>query len=399
MSSFEQMLRQAQSGNYQTTKTTAYPGLAIDKPEFDWRASPLFDENVYTFYRDNWSGGRNYGLNPMTGMWYEKTVGTDPSRPESQWREVGPGGFSMDPNNPGDFFRDLGFSLGGKSGYDLYQNNKLLYQWPGQTQPDPNPSNPYNPEPIDFNNQIEEIKRQYEEQLRKMQEEAARREREAREAAERAAAEREARIGDRRSALEESGFWGLVRDMYGDNQEDLNSYLDSGVFTRRDALEDWTGSQLAPLSDDLQKQYADALTTIQQRSANSGFGDASWMKSLEGALRQQQRALADLYGQSYSPYRLLEILSSSPEFIRGTTFHAPQPVSTYGRGLEGFAALDPTLAELVPGGLDENAMPWISTEYRKKNPWSSLFNSDDEQEGSSISPTQGFLRALLSGRR
>ncbi len=244
---------------------------------------------------------------------------------------------------------------------------------------------------------LAQMKAQYEAQLKAMQEEAAKK------AAEEAAAktaeqERQARIADRTGALTQSGLWDLVNKMYGGNASDLNSYLDTGVFSRRDALADWGAEQLSPLSQDLQKQYAKAISGMQQKSANAGFGDASWTRNVEGALRQQQRALADLYGNAYSADKLYEILSGTPEAIRGVTWSAPQAVSTYGNGFDAFAALDPTLSTLIPGGMDETPQAWLSTDYKSKNPWASIFGTgadEDDRGKQNLKAAQGFLKTVL----
>jgi hypothetical protein len=198
--------------------------------------------------------------------------------------------------------------------------------------------------------------------------------------------------------LQQSGLWDLVNQMYGGNASDLNSYLDTGVFSRRDALADWGAEKLSPLSQDLQKQYAKAISGMQQKSANAGFGDASWMRNVEGALRQQQRGLADLYGTAYSPDKLYEILSGTPEAIRGVNWAAPQSVSSYGNGFDAFAALDPTLSGLIPGGMDETPQAWISTDYKSKNPWSAIFGTgadEDDRGKQNLKAAQGFLKIVL----
>ena len=242
---------------------------------------------------------------------------------------------------------------------------------------------------------LEEMRRQQEEAIRQMQAEQAKREAEAAAAAKAAAEAKAARMTDRKSALEQSGLWNVVEQMYGKNQADIDSYLDTGVFSRRDNLNEWANNNLIPLSQDLQQQYAKGISDIQQKAAASGMGDASWLRAVEGALRQQQRALADNYGSTYDPNKLYSILSGSPEAIRDYSYVAPQKVSDFGKGITGFTMLDPTLSQMVPGGIDETPMPWLKSDYQKKNPWAEIFG--DTSETSMYNPAQGFLKGIMGG--
>jgi len=239
------------------------------------------------------------------------------------------------------------------------------------------------------------MRRQQEEAIRQMQAEQAKREAEAAAAAKAAAEAKQARMTDRKSALEQSGLWNVVEQMYGKNQADIDSYLDTGVFSRRDNLNEWANNNLIPLSQDLQQQYAKGISEIQQKAAAQGMGDASWLRAVEGALRQQQRALADNYGSIYDPNKLYSILSGSPSAIRDFSYTAPQKVSDFGKGLAGFTMLDPTLSQMVPGGIDETPMPWLKSDYQKKNPWAEIFG--DTSETSMYNPAQGFLKGIMGG--
>ena len=261
---------------------------------------------------------------------------------------------------------------------------------------DPDKPDPYTPpQPDPMQQYLEEMRRQQEEAIRQMQAEQAKREAEAAAAAKAAEEAKAARMTDRKGALEQSGLWSVVEQMYGQNQADIDSYLDTGVFSRRDNLNEWANNNLIPLSQDLQKQYAKGISDIQQKAAASGMGDASWLRAVEGALRQQQRALADNYGSTYDPNKLYSILSGSPDAIRDYSYVAPQKVSDFGKGITGFTMLDPTLSQMVPGGIDETPMPWLKSDYQKKNPWAEIFG--DTSETSLYNPAQGFLKGIMGG--
>lgn len=366
-----------------------------------------YDNGLYTFNRNGQRGGTRYGYNPSQNKWYSQVVGVQ----NPVWKEYSDTNNYLDKNTGMLNFIDGGYYLKDGSLWRTKQapgqaSDTLLYEWK-QPKPKPDPYVPPKPDPYvpptpdpnayeEYLKQLEAMKAQYEAQLKAMQDASAARQAEA--DAAKAAAEKQRRIADRTGALQQSGLWDLVNQMYGGNTDDLNSYLDTGVFSRRDALADWGAEKLSPLSQDLQKQYAKAISGMQQKSANAGFGDASWMRNVEGALRQQQRALADLYGTAYSPDKLYEILSGTPEAIRGVNWSAPQSVSSYGNGFDAFAALDPTLSALIPGGMDETPQAWISTDYKSKNPWSAIFGTgadEDDREKQNLKAAQGFLKTVL----
>ncbi len=278
-------------------------------------------------------------------------------------------------------------------GFDTYLNylktGKLSYTPTTPTDPetptDPVvPTNPTDPAIDELRKIIEELKKQIADNQASVEAEKKRIE-----------AEKQARIANRTQALQEAGLWDLVRQLYGDNTSDLNAYLDTGVFSRQTGLEDWASQNLTRLSESLNKQYADAMKQLQQKAAAAGFGDASWIKGAETALRGQQRGLADVYGSAYDAAALASLLGMDPAYIRGKPWVAPQSITDYGQGFDAFAALDPTLSRLIPGGIDERETPWITTEYKKRDPWSAIFNREDEENRLS-----GFIRELLhSGRR
>ena len=92
------------------------------------------------------------------------------------------------------------------------------------------------------------------------------------------------------------------------------------------------------------------------------------------------------------------IFSGTPEAIRGVNWAAPQSVSSYGNGFDAFAALDPTLSGLIPGGMDETPQAWISTDYKSKNPWSAIFGTgadEDDRGKQNLKAAQGFLKTVL----
>ena len=233
-----------------------------------------------------------------------------------------------------------------------------------------------------YDAQINSLKSQYEQNLKS-----------ARETEQQLAAEKAARIASRRDALEKSGLWNIVKEAYADSGDDLNSYLDTGAFSRNDYLTQLAQNSLTGLNEDLGKQYGDAMSMLQRQFANSGFGDTSWMKALEGALRQQKNNLTDVYGKAYDPNSLATLLSSSPEYISGTSWSAPKSVSDLGGGLYGFAALNPTLAKLIPGGIDEAPQDWYTDRsgVEKQDPWKSLYGIDD-----SSNRLSAFIKALFS---
>jgi len=375
---------------------------------------------MYTFNQNGKRGGTRYGYNPSQNKWYSQGVGVQ----NPVWKDYSNTNNYLNKNTGMLNFIDGGYYLKDGSLWRAKErpgeaSDTLLYEWkqpkpkpdpyiPPTPDPDPDPDPPPDPNAYEeYLKQLEAMKAQYEAQLKAMQDASAARkaaeEAAARKAAEEAAAkkaeeEKQARITDRTGALTQSGLWDIVNQMYGGNTSDLNSYLDSGVFSRRDALADWGAEQLSPLSQDLQKQYAKAISGMQQKSANAGFGDASWMRNVEGSLRQQQRGLADLYGTAYSPDKLYEILSGTPEVIRGVNWAAPQSVSSYGNGFDAFAALDPTLSGLIPGGMDETPQAWISTDYKSKNPWSAIFGTgadEDDRGKQNLKAAQGFLKTVL----
>ena len=366
-----------------------------------------YDSNMYTFNRNGQSGGTRYGYNPSQNKWYSQVVGVQ----NPVWKDYSNTNNYLNKNTGMLNFIDGGYYLNDGSLWKAKEkpgqaSDTLLYEWKQPKPitdpyvpptPDPDPDPPPDPNAYEeYLKQLEAMKAQYEAQLKAMQDASAARQAEA--DATKAAAEKQGRIADRTGALQQSGLWDLVNQMYGGNTDDLNSYLDTGAFSRRDALADWGAEKLSPLSQDLQKQYAKAISGMQQKSANAGFGDASWMRNVEGSLRQQQRGLADLYGTAYSPDKLYEILSGTPEAIRGVNWAAPQSVSSYGNGFDAFAALDPTLSGLIPGGMDETPQAWISTDYKSKNPWSAIFGTgadEDDRGKQNLKAAQGFLKTVL----
>ena len=65
---------------------------------------------------------------------------------------------------------------------------------------------------------------------------------------------------------------------------------------------------------------------------------------------------------------------------------------------DAFAALDPTLSGLIPGGMDETPQAWISTDYKSKNPWSAIFGTgadEDDRGKQNLKAAQGFLKTVL----
>ena len=425
--SFDEYARQLQSGKTAVPvikapmphPVTSMGGLRAPespfKPQWDFAG---YNDGMYTFkYRNPNVGGSStmYGYNPSMKKWYSNytPAPTGPNVQSTGWKDLDANKYQFDNTGMLQTLADPtlgGYFLKNGSLYRTWRSDeygpttKLLYEWKQPTPdpyvpptPDPDPDPTPDPNAYDeYLKQLEAMKAQYEAQLKAMQEASAARQAEA--DAAKAAAEKQGRITDRTGALQQSGLWDLVNQMYGGNASDLNSYLDTGVFSRRDALADWGAEKLSPLSQDLQKQYAKAISGMQQKSANAGFGDASWMRNVEGALRQQQRGLADLYGTAYSPDKLYEILSGTPEAIRGVNWAAPQSVSSYGNGFDAFAALDPTLSGLIPGGMDETPQAWISTDYKSKNPWSAIFGTgadEDDRGKQNLKAAQGFLKTVL----
>lgn len=344
----------------------------VGLPQEDRTSIPLWTRKdignkVYFTNRNN--GASGYFFEKDTGKWYMDTANRGPSG--SITEVVAP---SWAPD-------------------DL---KKIIPKPDPYTPPTPPTPDPYTPpQPDPMQQYLEEMRRQQEEAVRQMQAEQAKREAEAAAAAKAAAEAKAARMTDRKGALEQSGLWNVVEQMYGQNQADIDSYLDTGVFSRRDNLNEWANNNLIPLSQDLQQQYAKGISDIQQRAAAQGMGDASWLRGVEGALRQQQRALADNYGSTYDPNKLYSILSGSPSAIRDFSYSAPQKVSDFGKGITGFTMLDPTLSQMVPGGIDETPMPWLKSDYQKKNPWAEIFG--DTSETSLYNPAQGFLKGILGG--
>lgn len=425
--SFDEYARQLQSGKSAVptikapASATSIGGLGVQespfKPQWDFAG---YNDGMYTFKYNSPNVGSSstmYGYNPSMKKWYSNYMPapTGPNVQSTGWKELDVNKYKFDNTGMLQTLADPtlgGYFLKNGSLYRTWRSDehgpttKLLYEWkpkpdpyiPPTPDPDPDPDPPPDPNAYEeYLKQLEAMKAQYEAQIQAMQAEAAKRQAEA-DAAAKAAAEKQARITDRTGALQQSGLWDLVNQMYGGNTSDLNSYLDTGVFSRRDALADWGAEKLSPLSQDLQKQYAKAISGMQQKSANAGFGDASWMRNVEGALRQQQRGLADLYGNAYSADKLYEILSGTPEAIRGVKWAAPQSVSSYGNGFDAFAALDPTLSGLIPGGMDETPQAWISTDYKSKNPWSAIFGTgadEDDRGKQNLKAAQGFLKTVL----
>ena len=417
--SFDEYARQLQSGKAAVptikapASATSIGGLSSSSlgsfpsqapSQYMWNYGG-YDNGLYTFDRNGQSGGTRYGYNPSQNKWYSQVVGVQ----NPVWKDYSNTKNYLDKNTGMLNFIDGGYYLKDGSLWRTKQapgqaSDTLLYEWK-QPKPKPDPYIPPTPDPDpppdpnayeEYLKQLEAMKAQYEAQLKAMQDASSARQAEA--DATKAAAEKQGRITDRTGALQQSGLWDLVNQMYGGNTDDLNSYLDTGAFSRRDALADWGAEKLSPLSQDLQKQYAKAISGMQQKSANAGFGDASWMRNVEGSLRQQQRGLADLYGTAYSPDKLYEILSGTPEAIRGVNWAAPQSVSSYGNGFDAFAALDPTLSGLIPGGMDETPQAWISTDYKSKNPWSAIFGTgadEDDRGKQNLKAAQGFLKTVL----
>ena len=424
--SFDEYARQLQSGKSAVptikapASATSIGGLSVQespfKPQWDFAG---YNDDMYTFkYRNPNVGGSStmYGYNPSMKKWYSNytPAPTGPNVQSTGWKGLDANKYQFDNTGMLQTLADPtlgGYFLKNGSLYRTWRSDeqgpttKLLYEWkpkpdpyiPPTPDPDPDPDPPPDPNAYEeYLKQLEAMKAQYEAQLKAMQDASAARQAEA--DAAKAAAEKQGRIADRTGALQQSGLWDLVNQMYGGNTDDLNSYLDTGAFSRRDALADWGAEKLSPLSQDLQKQYAKAISGMQQKSANAGFGDASWMRNVEGSLRQQQRGLADLYGTAYSPDKLYEILSGTPEAIRGVNWAAPQSVSSYGNGFDAFAALDPTLSGLIPGGMDETPQAWISTDYKSKNPWSAIFGTgadEDDRGKQNLKAAQGFLKTVL----
>ena len=419
--SFDEYARQLQSGKAAVptikapASATSIGGLSSSSlgsfpsqvpSQYIWNYGG-YDNDMYTFNQNGKRGGTRYGYNPSQNKWYSQVVGVQ----NPVWKDYSDTNNYLNKNTGMLNFIDGGYYLKDGSLWKAKErpgqaSDTLLYEWkqPKPTPdpyvpptPDPDPDPPPDPDAYEeYLKQLEAMKAQYEAQLKAMQDASAARQAEA--DATKAAAEKQGRITNRTGALQQSGLWDLVNQMYGGNTDDLNSYLDTGAFSRRDALADWGAEKLSPLSQDLQKQYAKAISGMQQKSANAGFGDASWMRNVEGALRQQQRGLADLYGTAYSPDKLYEILSGTPEAIRGVNWAAPQSVSSYGNGFDAFAALDPTLSGLIPGGMDETPQAWISTDYKSKNPWSAIFGTgadEDDRGKQNLKAAQGFLKTVL----
>lgn len=328
--------------------------------------------NIYNSTQGNINANDKYaiGYDPKTNRWAYSVGG---------WR--GSNEISSSPG--GTYYLPVGM------GFDTYLNylktGKLSYTPtpPPTTTPTPTPTPTVDPTIDELRKIIEELQKQTANNQASVEAEKKRIE-----------AEKQARIADRTQALQQAGLWDLVQQLYGDSADDLNSYLDTGVFTRQTGLEDWANTNLTGLSETLNQQYANAMKQLQQQAAGAGFGDASWIKGAETALRGQQRGLADLYGSSYDAAALASLLGMDPSYIRGQVWNAPQSISDYGTGFDAFAALDPTLSTLIPGGIDENALPWITLDYEKKNPWASIFGEDGEAPGKRTQ-LSGLIRSLL----
>jgi hypothetical protein len=336
-------------------------------------------ESLYNLYnstqgKTNANDRYAIGYDPKTNRWAYSVGG---------WK--GSNAISSSPG--GTYYLPVGM------GFDTYLNYLKTgkYQTTPTTPVTPTnpvvPANPTDPAIDELRKIIEELQKQIADNQASVEAEKKRIE-----------AEKQARIANRTQALQEAGLWDIVRELYGDNTSDLNAYLDTGAFSRQTGLEDWASQNLTALSESLNKQYADAMKQLQQKAAAAGFGDASWIKGAETALRGQQRGLADVYGGAYDAAALASLLGMDPAYIRGKPWVAPQSITDYGQGFDAFAALDPTLSRLIPGGIDERETPWITTEYQKRDPWSVIFNREDEENnGAGLS---GFIRELLrSGRR
>ena len=375
-----------------------------------WESYPAwryigYDDNMYNFYRIGQAGGTAYGYNPSENSWYSKVVGVQ----NPTWKKIKNGEY--DSSGMLKFLGDSGryylkdgslWQAGPPGGRD-----SLIYQWTKQTDPDDpdDPDTPYDDTNLDSlieyikhlqeqsNKQMADLQSKYDDQINSLKSQYEQNLKSTRETEQQLAAEKAARIASRRDALEKSGLWNIVKEAYADSGDDLNSYLDTGAFSRNNYLTQLAQNSLTGLNEDLGKQYGDAMSMLQRQFANSGFGDTSWMKALEGALRQQKNNLTDVYGKAYDPNSLATLLSSSPEYISGTSWSAPKSVSDLGGGLYGFAALNPTLAKLIPGGIDEAPQDWYTDRsgVEKQDPWKSLYGIDD-----SSNRLSAFIKALFS---
>lgn len=349
------------------------PGISSTQSNVSWQRSTALGEleSLYNLYKAS-SGQTNandkYALSydPATNRWAYSTGGWTSTRDGMAGGSIG----TM-------YYLPTGMDFG------TYLNYLKTGQVPTTTTNPVTPTDPTDPTITQLQELVAQLQAQLASNTASVEAEAAK-----------AEAEKQARIADRTQALQSAGLWDLVQQLYGDNADDLNSYLDTGVFTRQTGLEDWANENLTGLSESLNQQYANAMKQLQQQAAGAGFGDASWIKGAETALRGQQRGLADLYGSSYDAAALASLLGMDPSYIRGQVWNAPQPISDYGTGFDAFAALDPTLSTLIPGGIDENALPWITLDYEKKNPWASIFGADGEASGKRTQ-LSGLIRSLL----
>lgn len=401
---------------------TSIGGLSVQespfKPQWDFAG---YNNGMYTFKYNSPNVGSSstmYGYNPSMKKWYSNYMPapTGPNVQSTGWKALDVNKYKFDNTGMLQTLADPtlgGYSLKNGSLYRTWKfdeqgpTTKLLYKWTKQTDPDDpdDPDTPYDDTNLDSlieyikhlqeqsNKQMTDLQSKYDAQINSLKSQYEQNLKSTRETEQQLAAEKAARIASRRDALEKSGLWNIVKEAYADSGDDLNSYLDTGAFSRNDYLTQLAQNSLTGLNEDLGKQYGDAMSMLQRQFANSGFGDTSWMKALEGALRQQKNNLTDVYGKAYDPNSLATLLSSSPEYISGTSWSAPKSVSDLGGGLYGFAALNPTLAKLIPGGIDEAPQDWYTDRsgVEKQDPWKSLYGIDD-----SSNRLSAFIKALFS---
>ena len=246
--SFDEYARQLQSGKSAVptikapASATSIGGLSSSSlgsfpsqapSQYMWNYGG-YDSNMYTFNRNGQSGGTRYGYNPSQNKWYSQVVGVQ----NPVWKDYSNTNNYLNKNTGMLNFIDGGYYLKDGSLWKAKEkpgqaSDTLLYEWK-QPKPKPDPYVPPTPDPDpdptpdpnayeEYLKQLEAMKAQYEAQLKAMQDASAARQAEA--DATKAAAEKQGRITDRTGALQQSGLWDLVNQMYGGNTDDLNSYL------------------------------------------------------------------------------------------------------------------------------------------------------------------------------
>lgn len=192
-----------------------------------------------------------------------------------------------------------------------------------------------------------------------------------------ALAEKEGRMNTRRAGLNSSGLMPLVQQLYGDDTEGLNSYLETGIFGKQPELQSWSEEQMGKYSGDLNKNYADTIGALQRAAGARNVGNWTGWRDVENALSAQRGDISGYYNDQLDASKLLATLQGDP--AKMTAWYQPQLVSDLGQGVKGFMMLDPRLSTLIKGGVDEAPVKWMP-QSAGESAWASLFDQLGETE-------------------